>query len=263
MQRSEPVTRFPKRGDIVADLIKRKIVEDAMRPGDRLPSEKQMTELYQVGKASVREALRTLEVQGLIQTSTGPNGGSIIAEVAESRIFNHLQSYFFFKDLTAADVYEIRCTMEPLLASHIAESADQALIDQLAENVAASSSPLETREDWQRHQHIHIQFHELLAVNAKNPMLRLYCQFINRTIRNIARSRESPRQLALIRSNSVWHEKILAAIIARDAALAGQLMHEHIHEIDDTYKNTSVVLQNELHLETQPPQRLHVFKELP
>jgi len=263
VEMSEPTTRFPKRGDIIADLIKRKIVEDVMRPGDRLPSEKQLTEMYQVGKASVREALKTLEVQGLIQTSPGPNGGSVIAEVTETRIFNHLQSYFFFKDLTAVDVYEIRCIIEPLLASHIAEHADQALIDLLAQNVAAASGPMQTRDDWQRHQHMHIQFHELLAFHAKNPLLRLYCQFINRTIRNIVRSRESPRQLALIRSNSVWHEKILAAIIARDAPLAGELMREHICEIDDTYKNTPVVLQNELHLETQPPQRLPVFKELP
>ena len=263
MEMSEPITRFPKRGDIIADLIKRRIVEDKLRPGDKLPSEKQLTELYQVGKASIREALKSLEVQGLIRTTTGPTGGSVIAEVTESRILNHLQSYFFFKNLTAADVYEVRRTVEPLLASHIAESADQALIDKLARNVEASHGPVETREDWQRHQQVHIQFHELLAGHAKNPLLCLHCQFLNRTIRSIVRSRESPKQMALIRSNAVWHEKILDAIIKRDAAAAGRLMYEHIGEIEDTYKVTEAVLKNELHLETQPPQQLSAIKELP
>ena len=67
--------RFPKRGDVIADQIKQWIVKHNLRPGDRLPSEKVLTETFEVGKASVREALKSLEVQGLIRTSTGPTGG--------------------------------------------------------------------------------------------------------------------------------------------------------------------------------------------
>jgi GntR family transcriptional regulator, transcriptional repressor for pyruvate dehydrogenase complex len=263
MHMSEPTTRYPKRGDVIADLIKRWIVEDKLQPGSRLPSEKALTEKYQVGKASVREALKSLEVQGLIRTSTGPTGGSVVAEVTETRILNHLQSFFFFKDLTAADVYEVRRAIEPQLAAHIAVSADQQLLDRLAENVEASRGPIETREDWKRHQQVHIQFHDLLADGATNPLLCLHCKFLNRTVRSIVRSRESARQMDLIRSNTIWHERILNAIAGRDAEAASRLMHEHIVEIEDTYKVTQAVLRNELHLETQAPHQLSAFKELP
>ncbi len=256
--------RFPKRGDIIADLIKRRIVEDKLRPGDRLPSEKMLAEQYQVGKASIREALKSLEVQGLIRTSTGPAGGSVIAEVTEARILNHLQSYFFFTNLTAADVYEVRRAIEPQLAAHIAATASQELIEKLAQNVAATAAPIESREDWQRQQQLHIEFHEILASHAKNPMLCLHCQLLNRTIRSIVRSRESPRQLDLIRSNATWHAKLLDAIVARDANTAKALMHSHITEIEDTYRVTEAVLKSELHLETlPPPQQLNAFKDLP
>ncbi len=263
MNMNEPTIRFPKRGDVIADLIKHWIVEDKLRPGTKLPSEKQLCEKYQVGKASVREALKTLEVQGLIRTTTGPTGGSVIADVSESRILNHLQSYFFFKDLTAADVYEVRKTIEPLLASHIAENADQELIDRLSENVEASTGPMETRTDWKRYQQVHIQFHELLAGGAKNPLLCMHCKFINRTVSSIVQMRESPRQLELIRSNTVWHQKILAAIVARDPQAAGELMREHVGEIEDTYQVTDAVLKSQLHLETQDPHQLSAFKDLP
>lgn len=172
-------------------------------------------------------------------------------------------SYFFFKDLTAEDVYEVRRTMEPALASHITKTADQALIDRLTENVEASQGSVVTREDWKRHQQLHIQFHEILAGGAKNSMLCLHCSLMNRTIRSIVRSRESPNQADLIRSNTVWHEKILDAIVARDADKAEQFMREHIIEIENNYKITGFALKNELHLETLPPHQLSAFKELP
>ena len=260
---NDAVPRFPKRGDVIADLIKRWIVTERLRPGARLPSEKQLTERFQVGKASVREALKSLEVQGLIRTTTGPTGGSVIADVSEGHILGHLQSYFYFKDLTAADVYEVRRAIEPQLAAHVAETADSALIDRLAKNVEDSRGPIETREDGRRVQQTHIRFHDMLADGARNPLLCMHCRFLNLTIRSIVQSRESPRQLELIRANTVFHEKILAAIVARDPEAASRLMAEHIQDIDDTYKVTDAVLRSQLHLGTQDPHQQSAFRELP
>ena len=259
----QPAMRFHKRGDLIADALKQWIVNSKLRPGDRLPSEKQLTEKYQVGKASVREALKSLEVQGLIRTTTGPTGGSFIAEVSETRILNHLQSYFFFKDLTAAQVYEVRRVMEPALARHVAEIGDEALLKQLELNVEATQGPIETREDWQRQQQTHIHFHEILAEHATNPLLCMHCKFINRAIRNIVRSRESPRQLEIIRSNRDWHEKIFTAIRTRRAAKAETLMYDHIVELENAYKVGGAVLQNSLHLETRALDEVNALPELP
>jgi DNA-binding FadR family transcriptional regulator len=258
-----PAMRFPKRGDLIADSIKQWIVRDKMRPGDRLPSEKQLTEKYQVGKASVREALKSLEVQGLIRTATGPTGGSFVAEVTETRILNHLQSYFFFKDVTATHVYEVRRSVEPTLARHIAEIADEKLLRKLADNIQASQGAIRTREDWQRHQQTHIEFHDLLADGASNPMLCIHCKFINLTIRHIVRSRESPQQREIIQANRIWHEKIYDAIATRDMNRAENLMRDHIVELENAYKIGKPQLTNHLHLETQDPDRLSALSGLP
>ncbi|MDH7799256.1 MULTISPECIES: FCD domain-containing protein [unclassified Beijerinckia] len=255
--------RYPKRGDVIADLIKQSIVTDGLKPGDRLPTEKQLVEKYEAGKASVREALKSLEVQGLIRTSTGPTGGSFIAEVTETRILNHLQSYFFFKHLTAAQVYELRRVLEPRLAGHMAETASEDLIRRLEANVQASQGDPTTREDWQRHQQIHIEFHDLLADGASNPLLCVHCKFINRSLRSIVRSRESPEQLKIINSNRIWHEKICEAVRKRDSDAAENLMREHIVELENAYKITNPVLRNSLHLETKDPEKMNALSELP
>ena len=61
----------PKRADLVAEEIKRLITEKDLKPGDRLPREAELQQLYAVSKSTIREALKSLEVQGLIKVTTG------------------------------------------------------------------------------------------------------------------------------------------------------------------------------------------------
>ncbi|MCB1385582.1 MAG: FadR family transcriptional regulator [Nitratireductor sp.] len=255
--------RFHKRGDLIADALKQLIVSEGMRPGDKLPSEHRLTEMFQVGKASVREALKSLEVQGLVQSSTGPTGGTFIADVSEIRILNHLHSYFYFKNLTAAQVYEARLAFEPALARHIAKIADASLLQRLAENMKKMNGPIDTRDDWQRMQKIHIEFHELLAGAGSNQLLCMNCKFINRSLKGIVRVRESPNQVDIIKSNCRWHEQIYEAVEAHDAEKAGSLMYDHIHELAEAYKGKDTILRNRLHLETQAMDEVSALHDLP
>ena len=69
-----------KRGDLVAEEIKRLITEKDLKPGDRLPREVELQQLFLVSKSTIREALKSLEVQGLIKVTTGPSGGGMVVE---------------------------------------------------------------------------------------------------------------------------------------------------------------------------------------
>ena len=105
--------RFPKRSDVVADRVKNWIVETALKPGDRLPQERQLIAQFGVSKGTVREALKALEVQGLITVSTGPKGGARIAKVPLETATRLLDNYFFFEDLSVDDLYRLRLMVEP------------------------------------------------------------------------------------------------------------------------------------------------------
>src|SRR5438045_1691801 len=91
--------KAPKRGDLVVEEIKRWIVTRELKPGDRLPKEADLQELFSVSKGTVREALKSLEVQGFISVSTGPSGGATVVEVPLERTFQLVQNYLFFKEL--------------------------------------------------------------------------------------------------------------------------------------------------------------------
>src|ERR1043165_3851503 len=107
-----PSLRTPKRGDLMVEEIKRWIAERRLGPGDKLPKEDELQKLFGVSKGTAREALKSLEVQGLVTVSTGPRGGATISEVPIERTFRLVQNYLFFRDLDVAQIYAIRRMLE-------------------------------------------------------------------------------------------------------------------------------------------------------
>ena len=108
--------RFRKRSEQIAEQIKAWIVTHNMRPGDKLPQEKEPTRLFGVSKGTAREALKGLEVQGLVQVVTGPGGGAVIAEVSEDRAMDLIGYYFYFRTPTVRQIYDVRKILEAELA---------------------------------------------------------------------------------------------------------------------------------------------------
>src|SRR4029077_8746492 len=86
--------RSPKTSERVALEIVHDIVAQGVRAGDRLPLEAEMVEQYQVSRASLREALRLLEVQGLIRLKAGPGGGTVVGSVEAANLARTATLYF-------------------------------------------------------------------------------------------------------------------------------------------------------------------------
>src|SRR5690606_40904791 len=105
-----------KRTDEIVDAIKATVIAHGLQPGDRLPQERELMEQYAASKGTIREALKSLEVQGLIRTRTGPGGGAFIETMSESRAMSLLSNYLFAKTVTIADIYALRKVLEPLVA---------------------------------------------------------------------------------------------------------------------------------------------------
>src|SRR3954454_11311394 len=107
--------RTPKRGDLMVEEIKRWIAERRLGPGDKLPKEDELQKLFGVSKGTTREALKSLEVQGLVTVSTGPDGGATISAVPFDRVFQLVQHYLFFREVNVAQIYAVRRLLEPEL----------------------------------------------------------------------------------------------------------------------------------------------------
>lgn len=174
--RPVPVARR-KRTDLIVDAIKRLIVEQELGPGDRLPQEKELMAQFSAGKSTVREALKSLEVQGLISVRTGPGGGPFIERMSEGRAMSLLSNFFFAKDLSLAHVQEMRAALEPLVALSAMDHIDEAGFRQLDTIIAA--------EDGRDQRLVELDFCGVVAGYSDNPILAFTCRFLQRLLREL------------------------------------------------------------------------------
>jgi len=234
MQSTSPL-RSPKRGDLMAEEIKRWIAEKQLVPGDKLPKEGELQALFGVSKGTAREALKSLEVQGLVTVSTGPAGGATIGEMPLERAFQLLQNYLFFQELDVAQIYAVRRMLEPDLAAgavpHLTQEHFAALEKSIGTSGPRPSSEAEALA--QRQEDLH--FHEILAAANPNALLRFMCQVINGLLRHmVAMSQKAshPSYREFGETNVAAHQRLLAAARRGDAKRVRKLMAEHIAEAE-------------------------------
>ncbi|MCG5077647.1 FadR/GntR family transcriptional regulator [Paraburkholderia tagetis] len=246
----------PKRGDLVAEEIKRLITEKDLRPGDRLPREAELQQLYSVSKSTIREALKSLEVQGLIKVSTGPSGGGMVVEVPLDRTLQLLQNYLFFKDVSIDDIYTARQLLEPELAAgavpHLSED-DFAALEANIECCDGATGP-DDRGHLVRQRQEDMTFHDILAAANPNPFLRFICELINEMIRQLIEFRNDTPLADHRRfgaANSKIHREILQAARERDAQRVRALMVEHMTEAPKYVKRMKGKLRGRLILDSE------------
>ncbi|MGO4813538.1 FadR/GntR family transcriptional regulator [Cupriavidus sp. 2MCAB6] len=250
--------RKQKRADLVAEELKRLITQKNLRPGDKLPREIALQQMFSVSKSTIREALKSLEVQGLVSVSTGPAGGGTIVEVQLDRTFQLMQNYLFFKDIGIADIYTARKLLEPELAAgavpHLTEEDFAALertIDQCDPASAAAIDPLNQRQE-------DLSFHDILAAANPNPMLRFCCELINEMIRHlVVFGNDTPtcEHERFGAANVKFHKKILAAARDRDVEKVRALMLSHMEECTRYVTRMNGKINGRLVLDSEMPRR--------
>jgi DNA-binding FadR family transcriptional regulator len=123
--------RSRKTSELVAREIVRDIVEQRLQPGEMLPSEQAMLTRYGVGRPALREAIRVLEVHGLLRVKPGPGGGPVVGTVT-GRAFGEMASLFFrLAGTTFRELIEARLELEPMAARVAAERRDPATLTAL------------------------------------------------------------------------------------------------------------------------------------
>jgi DNA-binding FadR family transcriptional regulator len=116
--------RRPKIGEIVAHNIARDISTRRLRPGARLPSETVALTRFNVSRSSLREALRLLELLGVIGIRTGAGGGPVVGQVTSADFGTTTTFYYHLIGVTIGELLEARCILEPALVRLAVEAAD-------------------------------------------------------------------------------------------------------------------------------------------
>lgn len=214
----------------VAEEIKTWVVEHGLNAGDRLPSEKELIDRFGMAKGTIREAMRILEAQGLIKTRTGPGGGSFVHEVSRERARALLGNYFYFKNLTIADIYQLRRLLEPELAASLAGALPDSALDELDATIAAYATPAQTLDE-EREQHIaSLRFHALLAAKSDNALLSFLIDFMINMLSDLTVYRRlySPPNLELWKKGRSYQKQLVAALRTGDQDAARSIMSAHM-----------------------------------
>lgn len=222
--------RDRRRPDVVAEALKNWIVEKGLKPGDRLPQERDLIDAFGVSKSTIREALRALQTQGLITTRTGPGGGAFIGTVSERRAIELLGNYFFFKPVTIADIYQLRRMLEPEMAAAVVGRIDESGLATLAEMTTAYAVSPRTVEEEREQRIAELEFHSKLVESCPNPILAFQCRFLIRLLQDLTICRriyDRPNPELRERGRS-YQLTLIKAIRDDDAEAARRTMYEHM-----------------------------------
>ncbi len=161
----------------VARKLVNEIRRGRLRPGTQLDSEHRMVEEFGVARATVREALRFLELQGALRIKAGPGGGPIVSVPGADHLASVLSLHLQFADASFSSVVDARRAIYPLLASQAAGNASRQDIATLQESIArmhacAHDSELFTEEGR--------RFLSLVATASGNRVLALLVDALHR-----------------------------------------------------------------------------------
>jgi DNA-binding FadR family transcriptional regulator len=229
---ARPIERGAKIAEYLAQAIVHEIVSKKLPPGTRLPSEAQMIEDYGVGRGSLREALRILEVHGIIALKPGPNGGPVVVDT-DVRDFGRMSSLFFhLTGATFNHLLEARLALEPLMARLAAEQRAQALVGRIADPKATEVTDDEAFNDATK------DFHAAVASMSDNPVLNLFGASLEALFRDqvitglLAPSDQREDVLAV-------HAAIAKAIAGGKADRAERLMRDHMQQYADWVRESN------------------------
>ncbi|WP_433502905.1 FadR/GntR family transcriptional regulator [Pseudonocardia halophobica] len=225
---SGPAARAMKQSEIVARQIVAQILGDGLGEGTRLPTERAMLEEYQVGRSTLREALRLLESRGILSIRTGRDGGPVVRRPRPSDLGEAMTLILQFEGVAFSEVFAARQALEPLLAGMAAKNADQAALDALRDCVDRMASFIDESAVFHAE---NLRFHELIAQAAGSPVLELLSSAVEWVADGIAFGAvdagfsQNQRQIAL-----TWHERIFKAVAAGDAPGAEAMMEGHLQD---------------------------------
>lgn len=220
--------------ELVAERLIGDISARRLKPGDPLPSERQLSETYAVGRSSVREALRMVESQGLIK-SVG-HGAFVVAEYGNP-LNASLALLVAMRDGDLRELFEVRKILEVETAGLAAERRSAEDVERMRAAIAAMDVGIASRD---RYISGDLEFHQAVVAATGNRI----AQHVMHAIRDVMR-----RALMSIyqipgspeRSNE-QHRRVFEAVVAGRSDDARQRMREHLLRVEGDIRESKTVI---------------------
>ena len=207
--------------------VARDIVTDDLRTGDRLPNEAAMMSRYGVSRASLREAMRLLEVQGLVTLKPGPGGGAFVGSVDHRNLARTITLYLHMAGMTYRELMAAQEILESVVASSAAANPDhEAKQTAFAPFIDPPADP-----DPATYRDLSMGFHATTAKFALNRTVTLLARAVTHIVTVHVTS-----QMAIDELHEpvlTEHAELSRAICAGERDAASRLMGDHFRSQHD------------------------------
>ena len=221
-----PPLRRPRRPKIamtVAQQIVAEISRTQSPPGTKLLGEKDMLALYGVGRGTLREALRFLEMNGVLTVKPGPGGGPVIAEPDAHDLAGTLGLFLELKGTSFGAILEVREVLEPAIAGMAAKSAPKEVVAEIRRSVDRMEANLDDLDLFLEENE---RFHHLVGSGSGNPVFMLLIGSLDRITdgSRLGISFSIERRRTVLKA----HRSIATAIENSDVEAATASMAKHV-----------------------------------
>lgn len=222
--------RRTKRPESIASHIRDLIVEHGLKPGDRLPQSWLQGDELTASRGTMREAMKILQIQGLITSKTGPGGGAFISALTHEQAIQLLDNLFLFFQPSIADIYAIRKRLEPELAADVAGRLSEQGHTALQQTIQLYQDEPRTAQEEYEQRMAELEFHSELARHCSNALLGFICEFLISLLRDTTECRAiyADPHPELREAGLGYQVSLLRAIKAGNAGKARQIMSDHM-----------------------------------
>ncbi len=225
--RGRPPSRLNNRPKKTAMLLAQQIVgeitDGRLEPGTPLPPESQMLANYGVARGTLREALRFLEIQGVISIKTGPGGGPVVGRADSRALGSMIAMLLQMQHTPFRAIVEARQVIEPVLAAKAALRVEPAELEEVHNSILRMEEHL---DDFEYFLEENQNFHSLLANAAGNQVFGLMIQSLSWITDGSPLGVDYPRPQR--ESVTKEHRRIYHAVEAHDPEQAEATMRVHL-----------------------------------
>ena len=210
--------------EIIVEQIRLLMRQGQLKPGDRLPPERDLCERFGVSRVTVREALRMLESSGLVEIRVGARGGAFVTAPSSDRVGEGLADLLTLSVISAADVTEVRMMLEAGIVPLVCERATEEDLADLDEICRRSEAALASGDYTMT---MSLEFHIRVAQATHNPAIAVLVEsFSGPILMSLQQAHEAAPEMG--ERGTREHEEFIAAVRRRDVDTASRIMREHL-----------------------------------
>lgn len=212
----------------ICDSIREKLVSGELKAGDRLPSERELSEMFNVSRTALREAIRSLEIAGIVELRKGSKGGAFITGSAASQVTRTFRDMLDFGQVSLATLLEARLLVMDAVVRTACERASAADIAKLKKNVTETVE-LTKQGRYEERTLKAVEFSTLLANSTGNQVMSAILEAMASVIRRFVVIAGPPAHDPIIASRL----KLIDQIAARNTTGACETMRSYLTRLND------------------------------